>query len=342
MDINAEWARLRLDFRFEARTSRESMRYKDTYIVRIHEDGHYAYGECALFHGLSEDDKPDYEKQLDYYCRNLNSLKECRYSSIRFGLETALANLKHDGADEWNNCKGIPINGLIWMGDKKLMARRIDEKLADGFRVLKLKIGGINFEDELDLLEMIRQRYAPSNLEIRLDANGSFSPENALNRLYRLSSFGIHSIEQPIKAGLLDYMRTICSKSPIPIALDEDLIGCTSEQAKHEKLRYIQPSYIILKPALCGGLSGAQGWADAAEQAGIQYWFTSALESNIGLDSIARLAIKRGIKMPQGLGTGELYHNNIPSPLYRDGAFLRHDAARPWIIPDLKWNTPIS
>lgn len=338
----ASWAPYTLDFCFEARTSRERMRHKDTYFVRVEADGRTAYGECALFRGLSADDVPDYEEQLDYYCRHPEETDICRYSSIRFGIETALHNLSHPCADDWEKCDGIPINGLVWMGDKELMAERINAKLNEGFRVLKLKIGGIDFEDEKELLRMVRNRFSPDLLEIRLDANGSFTPDNAMRRLEELSIYSIHSIEQPIGAGQANDMRRICNASPIPIALDEELIGCTTAEEKRHMLDYMRPAYIILKPALCGGLSGAEQWADAAELAGIPYWFTSALESNIGLDAIAALAIRRGIRMPQGLGTGELYHNNIPSPLYRDGAFLRYDKRKRMEIPELKWNTPIS
>lgn len=337
----ADWAHYTLDFKFEARTSRERMRQKDTYFVRIRHDDRTAYGECALFRGLSADDIPDYEEYLTHYCRHLDQLTECPYSSIRFGLETALFNLKHPTAEEWKNCDGIPINGLVWMGDKATMAERIENKLAEGFKVLKLKIGGIDFCDEVDLLDMVRQRFASDVLEIRLDANGSFSPANAMARLERLARYDIHSIEQPVAAGQHDVMRRLCAESPIPIALDEELIGCSTRARMDGLLDAIRPAYIILKPALCGGLSGAVQWADAAEAAGIPYWFTSALESNIGLDAIARLTLRRGIAMPQGLGTGELYHNNIPSPLYREGAYLKFDSIKKWEMPQLQWNTPI-
>ena len=333
----ASWAPYRLNFRFEARTARERMRGKDTYFVRVCRGRRVAYGECALFRGLSADDTPDYEERLSYFCHHLDELPECGYSSIRFGLETALRNLDASAGDGWGGT-AIPINGLVWMGDKSLMAERIEAKLADGFKVLKLKIGGIDFEDELDLLDAVRARFSPAELEIRLDANGSFRPDRALQCLERLSTYSIHSIEQPVAAKQPSAMRHICRHSPIPVALDEELIGCTSMEEKRQMLDYIHPSYIILKPALCGGLSGAEEWADAAESASIPYWFTSALESNIGLDAIARTAISRGIDIPQGLGTGELYTNNIISPISRIGASLHYDTGRRWEIPQLPWN----
>ncbi len=333
-----EWAPLRLQFKFEARTSRETMRVKDTYIVRARRGESVAYGECALFRGLSADDVPDYERVLSDYCRTSGAIATCQYSSIRFGIETALLNLDNPGAGTWEKATdGVPINGLIWMGDKATMASRIKDKLDEGFKVLKLKIGGINFDDELDLLRYIRKNFSCSDLEIRLDANGSFTPSNALERLGELSAFSIHSIEQPVKAGQTEVMSKICKLSPIPVALDEELIGTTSRRFKDNLLEDVKPHYIILKPALCGGLSGAAEWADAADSAGVPFWFTSALETNIGLDAIARCAIERGVIMPQGLGTGELYYNNIASPIVRRGPRLFYDSDAKWSVPELNW-----
>ena len=337
--MQASWARYTLSFRFLARTSRESMHEKDTYFVRVtDDDGRTAYGECALFRGLSADDSPDYEQKLAYYCSHIDELPACTYSSIRFGLETALKTLRTGNADNWHRgLEAIPINGLIWMGDKREMAQRIDEKLNAGFRVLKLKIGGIRFDDELDLLHAIRSRYSRDDLELRLDANGSFSPDNAMPRLSRLARFGIHSIEQPIKAGQHEAMQRLCTDSPVDIALDEELIG-----SNPSLLGQVVPAYIILKPALCGGLSGAMAWVEAARKAGIGYWFTSALESNIGLDAIACLASETGISMPQGLGTGQLYHNNIDGPVYLHGSNICYNPEKPWQIPMLDWHTSAS
>jgi len=335
--ISAEWAPYRLDFRFTARTSRAAMTCKDTYLVRLTDTGtgRSAVGECALFRGLSADDLPDYEERLAAACRR--PLEPAAESSIRFGLENALADLFPTGetsAFERGEA-GIPINGLIWMGDRDEMRRRIDEKLDAGFHVLKLKIGGIDFESELALLAYIRHRYSPSTLELRLDANGSMSPDNALGRLSRLAAHSIHSIEQPLRAGQREATARLCAASPIPIALDEELIGATDPEALLDQIR---PAYIILKPALCGGLSGAGHWADCAERAGIGWWATSALESNVGLYAIARWVARRGVTMPQGLGTGMLYHNNFASPLDLRGERLWADPARSLQIPDdLPW-----
>ncbi len=329
--MRADWASYTLDFNFLARTSRETMRQKSTYFVRLGD----RVGECALFRGLSADDCPDYELRLAEACLHPELLSA--YSSIRFGLETAMLHESDDTAFMRGE-DGIPINGLIWMGSREEMRLRIDQKLSDGFHVLKLKIGGIDFESEVELLRYIRSRYSSETLELRLDANGSFKPEYAAERLRRLSDFAIHSIEQPIKAGQCEEMAQLCATSPIPIALDEELIGCRSAAECGELLDQIRPQFIILKPALCGGLSGADTWANAAEARHIGWWATSALESNVGLMAIARWVSRRGVTMPQGLGTGQLYTNNISSPLYLQGDRLFYNPEGEWIYPNLQWH----
>lgn len=335
--MRAEWAPYRLDFRFEARTSRERMRHKDTYFVRLSDPstGRVGVGECALFRGLSADDVPDYESLLSRACSAPAVLPA--ESSIRFGLESALASAGLSPVADsafLRGEEGIPINGLIWMGDKVEMRRRIDEKLASGFNVLKLKIGGIGLDGEIELLRYIRSVYSPAELELRLDANGSLPPESALGILHRLSSFAIHSIEQPLKAGMRDATAKLCRRSPIAIALDEELIGTDDPEVLLDSVR---PQYIILKPALCGGLSGADRWADLAEARGIGWWATSALESNVGLFAIARWVAGRGVRLPQGLGTGQLYYNNVESPLRLRGQRLYYDPEGSWILPGLNW-----
>jgi o-succinylbenzoate synthase len=333
----AKWMPYRLNFKFEARTSRASMTYKDTYFIKVwhsHAPEVYGLGECALFKGLSKEDDADYEQKLTALCADpTNVAPDC--SSIRFGFETALDDLQNGGCGiirpdcDWiGGNVGIPINGLVWMGDKELMLQRIQQKLDEGFKCLKLKIGGINFEDEVELIRYIRQRFGVDELELRLDANGAFTPDNALSRLDTLYKFGIHSLEQPIKAGQLKAMAAVCLNSPIPIALDEELIGDTPTAFKGEMLEYVRPAYIILKPALCGGLSGADKWIIVAENLNIGWWATSALESNIGLSAIAQWVNDKQPSMPQGLGTGELYHNNIPSPVVRHGSALYFNTAK--------------
>lgn len=338
--MQAEWAPYTLDFKFEARTSRESMRHKDTYFVRIpRADGNgYGVGECALFKGLSAEPAAGYTDILSHACAS--PMTNIDVSSIQFGLETARIDagyVERPVSDFLLGREGIPINGLIWMGDRNTMKLRIDEKLDAGFKVLKMKIGGIDFDSEVSLLEYIRKRYPASTLELRLDANGSFTPENAMHRLERLASFDIHSIEQPIKAGQSREMARICRSSPIAIALDEELIGMPTNESVQHILDEIGPQYIILKPALCGGLASADRWADEAERRSIGWWATSALESNVGLLAIATWVAARGVSMPQGLGTGQLYYNNIPSGLYLNGDRLYYNADRETEIPDLQW-----
>lgn len=314
-----------LQFNFTARTSRETMHVRPTWLIRLQDaaSGAVAYGECPLFRGLSADDVPNYDEVLAQACARPEDAVNHPFSSIRFGFEMAFANLKPVPNDAWHRGeKGIAINGLIWMGDKATMAHRIAQKLDDGFDVLKLKIGGINFDDEVELLSNIRTQFSADALTIRLDANGSFSPENALERLERLSQFNIHSLEQPVAAGQVEAMAEICRKSPIDIALDEELIGTTTIARKTELLDAIRPHYVILKPALCGGISGAKEWIAEAEKRGIGYWLTSALESNIGLEAIGSLAAELNSALPQGLGTGQLYTNNFPSPLQLRGQYL--------------------
>ncbi len=336
--MRAEWRRYRLDFRFTAITSRESLTYKDTYFIKIwHEDcpGVYGLGEAALFRGLSCDDRPGYEEMVAAVCREPEiysadiSLLD-GWPSIKTGFETAIADLASGGrrcpfaSGSWS----IPINGLIWMGDRHTMRERVDAKLAEGFPCIKIKIGGIDFQDELDLLAYLRSR--DPEVEIRLDANGAFRPDEVLGRLERLAGFGIHSIEQPVRAGQYVEMARICRESPIPVALDEELIGLNDTVKRREMLSEIRPAYIILKPTLCGGFSGADEWIRLAEETGAGWWATSALESNIGLNAIGSWLSTKDTDMPQGLGTGQLYHNNIPSPLVQCGNRVSVDPRGLW------------
>lgn len=344
--LKAQWCKYRLDFRFLAKTSRESMLYKDTYFIRLYDESSpevYGVGECGLFKGLSADDVDGYEDIISSVCRNPEG-ELPPMSSIIMGFETAARDLANGGrhvvyASDWlDGQRGIEINGLIWMGDKHTMKHRIDEKLAAGFKVLKLKIGGINFSDEIDLLRYIRGIYPVDALELRLDANGSFTPDNAMRRIEMLSPLGIHSIEQPIRAGQISEMARICAESPIPVALDEELIGTRNREESRQLLMETRPRYIILKPALCGGFLGADTWIEEADRLGIGHWFTSALESNVGLEAIARHIAEKSCDMPQGLGTGQLFHNNFDSPLYLNGDRMCFDASKKLRIPDLPWH----
>lgn len=337
MDLT--WAHHRLEFKFEAKTSRSTMRTKDTWFIRIYDDltHNYSIGEAAHFDGLSHETREEFLEELKRVCRE--SDLGSHLSSVRFGIESAMRNLMPLVDNEFTRGeKGIPINGLIWMGDHKTMLGRIDKKIADGFTVLKLKIGGIDFDEEIELLKYIRKRYSNKDIELRLDANGSFKTDEALEKLKRLAEFNIHSIEQPIHAGRWEEMAELTSFSPIPIALDEEIIGYRPYSEKIELLDSIKPQYIILKPSLCGGLSGANEWADLAETRGIGWWATSALESNVGLQGLAIWLFSRKATMPQGLGTGQLYHNNIPSALELRGDHLFYNPEKSVIFPELEWH----
>lgn len=338
--LKIEWTRKRLDFTFEARTSRGSMFHKDTYFVKIcnsEQPEVYGLGECPLFAGLSREDTPEYEKLLSAACAKVEqtgALPADAPSSVRMGLETAMKDLENRGRgivfprSRWIQGNHIEINGLVWMGDKKLMKDRISQKLADGFKCVKLKIGGIDFEDELALLSMIRKVYGSEYLELRVDANGAFTPDNAMTKLEALAQYDIHSIEQPIAAGQYDAMERLCRKSPVPIALDEELIGDTTSSFKDQLLAFIRPAYIILKPALCGGFAGADSWIRAAEKNNVGWWATSALESAIGLNAIAQWAGTYPLVLPQGLGTGALYSNNVPAQYKLIGSNLCFEQSR--------------
>lgn len=353
MGYKIDFAPYRLIFRQPAKTSRATMLDKETYFIRLYDSGCpniFGLGECALFRGLSEEDTPDYTKHLSSLINAINNNEISldvaaanAVSSIRFGLETAIADLHNGGRRQpfpsvWSKGEsGITINGLVWMGTAHQMHQRITEKINAGFKCIKLKIGGIDFTQELELLHYIRSSFSDDLLEIRLDANGAFTPENALNRLEALSAFGIHSIEQPIRQGQPTAMARICSNSPIPIALDEELIGIHSDTEKREILETIRPAYIILKPSLCGGFNEADKWISTASSLNIGWWATSALESDIGLNAIAQWTSLHNPRLPQGLGTGTLYSNNFISPLEQTGQAIRYNPLRKWMIPQLNW-----
>lgn len=339
--MKAKFVKYQLEFKEIARTSREEMMSKQTYFLLLDDGkGRTAVGECAVFKGLSCDDRVGYEEKLTQVCKAIERGDEiylAEWPSIRFGVESAMRQLECGGIlfpSEWTEGRaGIRINGLVWMGSASQMLRRVSEKLKDGFGCLKLKIGGIKFDDELAILQAIRERYSSDRLEIRLDANGSFSAKEAMDKLHLLSRFDIHSIEQPIKAGQWEAMSELCNESPIPIALDEELIGVNKCDDKYKMLNKIKPRYIILKPSLCGGFTGSDEWIAAANACGAGWWATSALESNVGLNAIAQWVFVKGVNIPQGLGTGELYVNNINGPIRRVGEELFYN-------PQIKWEYP--
>lgn len=316
-------------FKEPAGTSRGVYRTRECRFVHLtHDDlpGVVGVGECAPLPKLSCDDLPDYDAVLRRHCDDVcarggidtAALQDC--PSMLFGLETAWQQLHHHGSTALSDTpfargeEGIPINGLVWMGDFETMARRLEQKLEQGFSCVKIKIGAIDFADELALISRLRDRYGSDVIELRVDANGAFSPGDAMAKLEQLARFNIHSIEQPIMAGQWQEMARLCESSPIPIALDEELIGVNTPDEKQRLIDTIRPRYIILKPSLHGGMAGSREWIALARERGIGSWITSALESNVGLNAIAHLAAEvygPGITMPQGLGTGQLFTDNI-------------------------------
>lgn len=349
--MKAAFAKYTLDFINPAGTSRGVLLQKDTYFLKIWDEQcpeRFGLGECALFKGLSAEDNDRYEPKLRELCRNIALGVEtdlAEFSSIQFGLETAILDFANgcrrvcfDNDFARGTCH-IPINGLVWMGTKDEMIARINEKIAAGFHVIKLKIGAIDFNQELEMISHIRRRYSERDLTIRVDANGAFSPDTVMERLGRLSEYSIHSIEQPIKAGQWEEMARVCEKSPIPVALDEELIGITNPMMMMTILRSIRPHYIILKPSLMGGFAGSTEWLKMAAQFGTGGWITSALESNVGLNAIAQWVTTLQVRIPQGLGTGALYHNNIASPLEQHADYLCCNPSKGWDIPDFNWIT---
>lgn len=349
--MKAEYARRMLDFRFEARTSRSVMTQKETFFLRLTDEatGRSGIGEAALFRGLSADDCPDYEERLSALCRSLNrgeSADVSSMSSMVFGLESALLSLQAErpgilfDTPFTRGEQPIEINGLVWMDTIEKMLESADRKIAEGFRCVKIKIGQHDFEKEIELIDRLRVAHGPDELTLRLDANGAYTAEEAVAYLKRLAPLDIHSVEQPVKAGRWDQMAYVCENSPIDIALDEELIGVTDSVAARKMLLYIAPRYIILKPSLCGGFSGAGRWVEQAESLGIGWWVTSALESNVGLDAIAQWTSAMNAEGCQGLGTGSLYHNNFASPLSVGNGKLRFDPRARLNVEDLQWNCP--
>ena len=324
-----------LHFKQPAGTSRGVYRTRRVWYLLLSEPetGRFGVGECAPLPDLSCDALPDYEETLGRLCRDFESKGSIDYEMFRpypsmlFGLETALLHLEAENLRLYptpfsEGREGIPINGLIWMGNFEEMYRRIEEKMRLGFRCIKLKIGAIDFDKELELLAHIRRHFSPDEIELRVDANGAFSPEEAPERLEALSRFHLHSIEQPIRAGQWEAMKRLCASAPFPVALDEELIGINDRKRKAELLNTIHPQYIILKPSLHGGIYGASEWIALASERGIGWWITSALESNVGLNAIAQWCATLNPTLPQGLGTGLLFTDHVSYPLHIEGDCL--------------------
>ena len=341
--MKASFKKYTLNFKQPSGTSRGVLRIKETWFLIIEDEGKIGYGECGMFKGLSADDVPDFEDKLVWTCTNIHLglsalLVELKaYPAIQFGVEQAFLSLKNNDdpytlfpSDFTKNKQGIPINGLIWMGDKAFMQQQIKDKLAQGFSTIKMKIGAIDFDTEYELLKSIRNNFSAKDITLRVDANGAFTPDNALEKLGKLATLDIHSIEQPIKQGQWQEMALLCEKTPLPIALDEELIGIFDIEKKQQCIETINPQFIILKPTLVGGFKGSEEWISIAKKRGIDNWITSALESNIGLNAIAQWTHTLKNPLPQGLGTGSLFTNNIESPLVVKNGSLIYDCSLPW------------
>lgn len=345
MEFNIDISEKTLHFKQPAGTSRGIYTTRHSWFITItspEKPNIKGIGECAPLPNLSCDYISEYDSTLKSLCKrfcmdgriNYDIMRP--YPSMLFGLESALLQFNNGGSKCLFDTpfgrgeEGIPINGLVWMGTFDEMLVRIEEKMNLGFRCIKLKIGAIDFEKEIALIKYIREHFTPEQIELRVDANGGFTPENALNRLIRLAKYNIHSIEQPIKQHQWKEMAMLCKESPLPIALDEELIGVNMPIMKEALLDSIRPAYIILKPSLHGGMKGSEEWINLANQRGIGSWITSALESNIGLNAIAHFAAKTygsDINIPQGLGTGQLFTDNIKMPIE-----IRKDAL--WFSPN--------
>ncbi|MCB0823423.1 MAG: o-succinylbenzoate synthase [Bacteroidales bacterium] len=330
-----------LQFKFDAGTSRGVMRTRDSWFVFIQSEvGKTGIGECAPLPGLSSDSLEQMETKLQHISETGAQIPE-NFPSIRFGIEMAEKDLQMGGkrilfpSNFTNGSTGIPINGLVWMGDFEFMQKQVKEKISAGFTCVKFKIGAIDFEKELDLIRQVRKEFSARDIEIRVDANGAFKPEEALEKLKRLSDYNLHSIEQPIRQNQWEQMAMLCEKTPLPIALDEELIGIQNIDQKAKLLSEIKPQYIILKPSLLGGFAASEAWIKLAENSNIGWWVTSALESNIGLNAIAQWTYTLKNPMPQGLGTGQLFTNNFDSPLYIDKGELYHNSLSNWDLSKL-------
>ena len=340
--LKAEFCSYLLRFKLPSGTSRGVLNDKPTWFIKLWNSDNpfiFGIGECSPIKGLSRDPIDKVDQKLKEVCAKINELDSVdlkNFPCIKFGLEIAINDLKNGGNKTiFNNSfsKGetsLKINGLIWMDTKEKMLKSIGSKIKEGFNCLKLKIGAINFNDEIELIKLIRNEFSLSDLEIRVDANGAFKKEEAMKKIDQLSKFHLHSIEQPIAPNQHEELTKICAKSAIPIALDEELISISEKKEKEDLLKQINPTYIILKPSLLGGLKATNQWIDLAKKYDIGWWMTSALESNIGLNAIAQFTAQYNNPLPQGLGTGKIYNNNLPSFLHLNGDLLSINRTINW------------
>ncbi|NWH04866.1 o-succinylbenzoate synthase [Desulfobacter latus] len=335
-----------LQFKRPAGTSRGVLKHRRVWYLVLEKEGRVGVGECAPLPGLSAESIAEVEQALaalaadpDGFCAQAHQQRIP--ASIRFAVETALRDLEQTGpqilfpSSFTRGEKGIRINGLIWMGEPSFMKEQIRQKLDSGWRCIKLKIGALQFEEELAILKDIRAEYSADDVILRVDANGGFSPNDALDRLGQLAELGIHSIEQPIAKGQWQHMAGVCKQSPLDIAFDEELIGIREREEKIHLLDTLAPHYLVLKPSLHGGMEGCDEWIELADARGIGWWITSYLESNLGLNAIAQWAFLKQPSLHQGLGTGQLFTNNMASPLEIRGETLFFDPGKRFIFPGI-------
>ena len=346
--MTANYFKYILHFKQPSGTSRGVLNDKETWFILLEENGKKGIGECGILRGLSADDRPDYEEKLQWVCDNIHLGEKklweelIEFPSIQFGLEMAFLSLKSENpfvlfpSKFTSGEKSIVINGLVWMGDEAFMKQQIEEKIAQGFTCIKLKIGALDYDKELDLLRFIRANFDEKAIEIRVDANGAFNSNEALFKINQLTGFKLHSIEQPIQKNHTDMMSVLCKNTNLPIALDEELIGVFSFAEKERLLQKIKPQYIVLKPSFIGGFRGTLEWISVAEKFNIAWWITSALESNVGLNAIAQFTFLQNNLLAQGLGTGSLYTNNFDCPLTVSDGQLWYDYTKNWDLNLLK------
>ena len=340
--MKATYKKYILDFKRPSGTSRGVLTQKETWFLILEEDGKFGIGECGILRGLSTDDVPEYEETLKWTCSNIHLGKDQlwealkNFPSIQFGVEQAFLSIASKDpfvlfpSNFTRGESSIPINGLIWMGDEGFMNEQIEKKLVEGFQCIKMKIGAIDFEKEVAILKSIRNKFPKEQIELRVDANGAFPINESLDKLETLSGLELHSIEQPIRQGNIFEMRDLCAQTPLDIALDEELIGISDVTEKEKLLQTIQPQYIILKPSLIGGFRGSLEWIQLAQRLNIDWWITSALESNVGLNALAQWTYTLKNPLPQGLGTGSLFTNNLESPLTVSEGTLSYDQHKTW------------
>ena len=348
--IRAAWKEITLTPKFELGTSKGPINARTVwYLIAWDSDRPEVkgIGEAALFPGHSKEFPADVKTKLLELCLDTSNWAHrltddlVDVPSVRFAVEQCLRDLDASGSKILYPSaftlgkQGIAINGLVWMGDKSTMKQRIREQILAGFTTVKMKIGAIGIEDELELLKTVRAEFTATDITLRVDANGSFNARNAMDVLQRLADIQVESIEQPVQPGLYEVMAELCERSPVPIALDEDLIGLNTFDAKADLLDNVKPQLIVIKPSLVGGWAAAEEWIALAKARNIGWWITSALESSIGLNAVAQWTATLGVHVAQGLGTGSVYADNIPSPLQAAKGELRYRPEADWDLSRL-------